>query len=114
MSITINDGTINNKDLNLNEKVVFSFLAKVGKCSDSLSTIKDMTGVDSVDILRRTLKSLVSKGYITTEVKYSNSPTTYLVESVNTSENVYHNEEKINPKSMLFRHGEKTRRSLLD
>ena len=113
MSIILEDSVITNKDLNLNEKVVFSFLSDFGECSLPLSQMKERTGVDSVDILRRTLKSLVSKGYITVEVKYSNAPAFYSVANFDTSEKVCHNEEKINPRKM-FRGGEKTRRSLVD
>lgn len=127
MSYEMKDYIIEDNNLIFIEKVVLSFITSCGEYNDSLEVMKDEIGIGSVSTLRRTLKSLISKGYIISENTGVNSPTTYSV--VNTSDKDTFNKEDtarkfrhsggINPKKMLEEkrkhlQGGYNRRTLLD
>lgn len=79
MSYLMTDDIIKNNDLNLSEKVVLAFLTSQGVCKDPLEVMRCRIGVGSLSTLRNTLKSLVSKGYVSVKHGHSNSPATYSV-----------------------------------
>lgn len=141
MSYTIEDYMLNDLNLSGNELLTFAFLSTQGVYKDTLEHMRKMVGMKSVTTLRNTLVSLEEKGLIKKKTK-GNTPTIYYIDksidsesltkedstppqvltldpnrsyviSFDTQENKCHNIEKINPKD-LFRHGAKTRRSLLD
>ena len=111
MSYTIEDYMIEELDLSGNELLTYAFLSSQGVYEDTLENMRKKIGMKSLTTLKSTLKSLVSNGLVSITKEGVNFPTTYSVEGLKSKEEV--TEEKLNPKS-LFRHGVKTKRSLLE
>lgn len=108
---TIEDYMIKDLQLKGTDLLVFAFLSSQGVVEIPNEDLKNEVGVKSVTTVKNSLKCLEDRGLISITINGSNKPNTI---KVTYSANSIYTDGKINPKSMLFRHGEKTRRSLLD